>query len=234
MVTQAAPTPSGRAPIVSGDFRAMSVRFHAGGRILETSHEGVTMWSFSGPNAHQGSTPTRDPRIPGITSGGDFAQPSGSRPHREILAGAMVLVVALAAVAAWVTFRPDGSDAAARAAASEAGITVSEDWNVESIDGGFRVHRAFTAEKAPVQSASYFDIVRTTAVTAPADASTWTPKVSGATAYAEGDPTFKLLIDADAHHWIITPATMGVYGGGPDALAAWNDLVDSVAFTPGT
>ncbi len=193
--------------------------------------EGVHMWSFSGPNAHQGSTPTKDPRVPGITSGGQSSQPSSSRPHREIDVGAMVLVAAVTAVLAWVLFKTEGSDAAARATATEAGLTVSDDRYVKSIDGGFRVHRALNAANAPIESAYYFDIVETTAVSAPADRSTWTPRVLGATAYAEGNPTTRLLIETGEHSWIITPATLGVYGGGAEALWAWNDLVNSISFT---
>ena len=192
------------------------------------------MWSFSGPNAHQGSTPTKDPRVPGVTSGGDGSQPASSRPHREIIIGAMVLVAGVAALVAWMVFKPAGSDAEARASAAESGLVVSSDWYVEAIDGGFHLHRAFTTNGVPIESEYYFDVVETTAVSAPADASTWKAQVSGATAYAEGDPTSRLLIDAGEHSWIVTSPSLAMYFGDEQARAAWYDLAGSIGFAPAT
>ncbi len=198
-----------------------------------TSTLGAKMMLFTGPAAHQGSSPTRDPRIPGVTSGGDGAQPASSRPRREILIGAMVLVAWLAALAAWMLFKPDGPDTAARASAAESGLTVSNDWHVQAIHGGFRLVREFTGDHVQIGAGYYFDIVQTAAVGAPADASTWKPQVSGATAYAEGEPPIRLLIDAGTHRWIVTPRTLKIYADDGQARAAWYDLANSISFTSG-
>lgn len=64
------------------------------------------MRSFIGPAAHHGSNPTKNLRVPGVTSRGDGAEPAGSRPLREIIVGAMVLIVALAALADWALLKP--------------------------------------------------------------------------------------------------------------------------------
>ena len=200
---------------------------------MESSTSGAKMVLFTGPAAHQGSSPTKDPRIPGITSGGDTAQPASSRPHREILIGAMVLVAGLAALAAWMLFKPAGPDTAARASAAESGLVVSTDWHVESIDGGFRLVREFTSDRVEIGAGYYFDIVQTSAVSAPTEASTWKPEVAGATAYAEGEPPLRLLIDAGEHSWIVTPRTLRIYTDDGPARAAWYDLANSISFTSG-
>ena len=103
------------------------------------------MRPFIGLAAHQGSTPTRDLCVPGITSGGDGAQPAGSRPHREIVIGAMVLIVVVASLVFWMIFKPAGPDTAARASAAALGMNVAADMRVETIDGGFRLIRTFTS-----------------------------------------------------------------------------------------
>ncbi len=64
------------------------------------------MRSFIGPAAHHGSNPAKNVRAPGVTSRGDGAEPAGARPHREIIVGAMVLIVALAALAGWALLKP--------------------------------------------------------------------------------------------------------------------------------
>ena len=187
------------------------------------------MRPFIGPAAHHGATPTKDPRVPGITSGGDGAEPGASRTHREIVIGAMVLVVALAVLAAWALFKPAGDDSAARASAAEVGLTVADGMRVETIDGGFRIVRSFDA--SPTNSAGYyFDIIESPAVSAPAEASTWNPQIAGATAYAVGGPPVRLLIDAGAHSWIATPGTPWIYADDETAQAAWDDLADSLSF----
>ena len=196
------------------------------------SHEGVTTVFFNVPGSHQGSTPTRDPRVPGITSGGDGMEASSNRPHREILVVAMVLVLALSAFVAWVLFKPAGSDAAARASAVESGLTVSPDWTVKDIDGGFTVVRDFGTGGAEIQSGYYFDIVEATEVSEPADLSTWKPQISGAVAYAEGEPVLRVLIDAGEHSWVVLPRTLSIYAGDGQARAAWYDLANSISFAP--
>ncbi len=191
------------------------------------------MGSFSGPNAHQGSTPTKDPRVPGITPGGDGMQPVSSRPHREIVIGAMALVVVLAVLATWAMLKPAGDDTAARASAAEVGLTVASDWRVDTIHEGFRIVKTVDTGSG-VNSRYYFDIVATTSVSAPANASTWEPAIAGATAYAENDPPIKVYIDAGAHSWIVTAGTPAIYGNDATALEAWNDLASSIRFTAGT
>ncbi len=125
-----------------------------------------------------------------------------------------------------------GSDAAARAAAVESGLTVSPDWAVKEIDGGFAVVRAIGADGSAIQSEYYFDIVQTTEVSAPADLSTWKPRIPGAVAYAEGEPVLRILIDAGDHSWIVLPRTVSIYAGGGQALAAWYDVANSISFSP--
>ena len=181
-----------------------------------------------GPAAHHGSTPIKDPRVPGNTSGGDGAGPARSRPHREIAIGAMVLVVVLGALAAWMLFKPAGDDTAARASAAKVGLTVSSQWRVEAIGGGFRVVREFAQG-----SAYYFDIVETLSVSAPANASSWQPTITGATAYAENDPPITVYIDAGAHSWIVTCGTPWIYRSDQTAGAAWHALADAISFAPG-
>ncbi len=146
----------------------------------------------------------------------------------------MVLVVAVTSLVWWILFRPDGVDPAARASALESGITVRDDWNINAIDGGFTVVRAYTAGGVKIQNGYYFNIVETTSVSEPADLSTWVPQISGATAYAEGEPPFRVLIDAGDHSWIVTPRTVSVYSGDDQARAAWYDLAYSISFTSGT
>ena len=186
------------------------------------------------PAAHHGSTPTSDPRVPGVTSGGDGSQSATSRPHREILIGAMVLLVALSALLAWALLKPAGADTDARASAAAVGLRVSHDWTVETIDGGFSIALAFAPDGDPIDSGYTFHIVETNAVSAPTDASTWTPQVSGATAYAEGEPPERLLIDAGEHSWIVTPLTWTIYQEDTQARAAWYDVAHSISFASGT
>jgi hypothetical protein len=183
-----------------------------------------------GPGAHHGATPTKDPRVAGVTAGGDYAQPVDSRPRQWPFIIAMVLVVVLAFVAWRVVVKPAGSDAKARAAASGMGLTVADGWNVATIDGGFRLVRSSASKSDPGLSGYYFDIVLTSTVSPPADASTWNPKIAGATAYAEGNPPYQLLIDAGVHKWIVTSGARQVLGGD---LSPWYDLQNSITFTSG-
>jgi len=153
----------------------------------------------------------------------------------------MVMVVAFVAIAAWALFKPAGDDTAARASAAEVGLTVSNAWEVEKIDGGFRVTKELVLD-----SAYSFDIVEAPSVSAPANASTWEPTIAGATAYAENDPPIRVFIDAGAHSWIVTcitpwiylndgtPNASGVYQSEGKADAAWEDLAASISFAPGT
>jgi len=143
----------------------------------------------------------------------------------------MVLVVAVAAFFFWVTFRPTGGEAAARASAAKLGLTIADEMRVETIDGGFRVTRSF--DSSPSGNGGYsFDIVETRSVSAPANASTWVPEITGATAYAENDPAIKVFIDAGAHSWIVTSSTPMIYADDGRARAAWYDLASSISFSP--
>jgi hypothetical protein len=171
--------------------------------------------------------------VPGITSGGEGAQPAGSRPHREIVIGAMALIVVLASLAAWMLFKPAGPDTAARASATQVGLNVSTHWRVETIDGGFRLIRTFgSANSAPTYVYS-FDFVETSSVSAPADASTWNPKIVGATAYAQGEPPLQILINAGKHSWIATISVSAILKGDQGMRDAWYDLENSISFTSG-
>lgn len=186
-----------------------------------------------GPAAHHGSTSTTDPRIPGVTSGGDGAQPAGERPHREILIGAMVLVLVLAALGAWVFFKPAGADMAARASASEAGLIVSDTWRVESIDGGFRLIRSLGSDPGKSGAGYYFDVVETDAAHVVTDPSSWNPDIAGATAQAAGEPPVQLFIDAGSQHWVATPNVLIFTRGDDQVRSAWYDLENSISFASG-
>ncbi len=182
-----------------------------------------------GPAAHHGATPTKDPRIPGITAGGDGAQPVGSRPRPGILIGAIVLVLALAMLAAWAVFKHVGDDSSARASAAQTGLIVSSQWTVETIDGGFRVVKPYDGN---ANGEYVFKIVETASVSESANASTWDPKIDGATAYAQDSPPVRIFIDAGAHNWIVTSESPTIYVDDGIARAAWYDLAHSIRFAP--
>ncbi len=171
--------------------------------------------------------------MPGITSGGEGAQPAGSRPHREIVIGAMVLIVALASFAAWVFFKPAGPDTAARASATQVGLNVSTNWRVETIDGGFRLIRTFGSAYSAPTYVYYFDFVETSSVSAPADASTWNPQIAGATAYAQGESPVEIFINAGKHGWTATISVSAIAKGEQGMRDAWYDLENSISFTQG-
>ncbi|MCB2413834.1 hypothetical protein LGT39_13365 [Demequina sp. TTPB684] len=189
------------------------------------------MGGYNGPAAHHGSTPTRDPRVGGVTAGGDGMEPLGTRPHREVLFAAMALVLVIAALGAWLMFGRSSPDEEARADAAELGLIVPEEVDVQSIDGGFRLTWAFTPDVIDLGAGFYFDIVETADVSAPADLSTWEPTIAGATAYAEGEPPTRLLIDAGEHKWIMTPGTPTIYQSDESARSAWYYVADSISFT---
>lgn len=202
-------------------------------KVVRSSILGGHMRSFIGPAAHHGSTPIRDPRVPGVTAGGDSTETGGSRPHREIVIIAMALVVAVSALSFWFIFRPTGDESAARDAAGKLGLTFADSMRVKTIDGGFRIVRSVGT--GPAHGYGYsFDIVETPSVTAPAEASTWNGTVDGATSYAEGDPPTRLLIDAGAHSWIVTSITPRIYADDGIARAAWYDLAASIMCGPAT
>lgn len=193
------------------------------------------MWPIIGQAAHHDATPTSDLRVPGVTSGGDGAQPAGSRPHREIILVAMLLLVALGSLVSWMLFKSaNEDDSAARAAAAELGLTVSNDWKVETIDGGFRLVRVFGADSAMLDVGYHFDFVETPAVSRPADASKWTPHISGATAYAEGEPPVRLFIDGGKHSWIVTTGALTSYQSDEPGRGIWYELQNSIKFTSAT
>lgn len=193
------------------------------------------MWPTIGQAAHDGATPTKDLRVPGVTSGGDGAQPAGSRPQREIILGAMLVLLVLGSLVAWMLFKPtSGDDSAARASAAELGLSVNDDWKVETIDGGFRLVRVFGSESAVLDAGYHFDFVETPAVSPPADASNWTPQITGATAYAEGEPPVRLLVDAGEHSWIVTTGPLTSYQGDEPGRGIWYELQNSITFTSGT
>ncbi|WP_062212708.1 hypothetical protein [Demequina oxidasica] len=143
----------------------------------------------------------------------------------------MTVVLAVAVLLAWLAFKPSGSDTAARESAAALGITVSDTWRVDAVDGGFDL----TLDAAPAEAdASYgysFHIAPTPAVSAPPDASTWEPNISGATAYADGEPPTRVLIDARERGWIVTPLTWSMYQDEERASAAWHDVAGAISFT---
>ena len=71
-------------------------------------------------------------------------------------------------------------------------------------------------------------------MSAAADASTWKPKIAGATAYAEGEPPIGLLIDAGKHSWTVTVSPSAIALGDQGVRDAWYDLENSITFTSGT
>jgi len=183
------------------------------------------------PAAHHGSTPTTDPRIPGVTPHGDDSQPASARPQLWMLIGAMAVILALTVFVAWLVFRPPGSDAAARDAAAAAGITVSSEWQVDAIDGGFNIQLASTPEGDPIDPGYAFHIAETTSATAPVDDSTWTFKIAGATAYAEGEPPTSVHINAGERNWVVTPLSLWFYQDDDQARTAWYNVASAISFT---
>jgi hypothetical protein len=158
-------------------------------------------------------------------------EPLGTRPHREIVLIAMALVVLVAGLVAWMLFKPSAPDAQARAAAAELGLVVSGDVEVQSIEGGFRLLWEVAPEVPSLVGPYYFDIVETAVVAAPADLSAWEPKIAGATAYAEGEPPTRVLIDAGEHSWIVTAGTPWIYGSDESTRGAWYGLANAISFT---
>ncbi|WP_430868672.1 hypothetical protein [Demequina aurantiaca] len=166
-----------------------------------------------------------------MTPPGDDSQPATTRPQLVMLIGAMVAILALAVFVAWLVFRPPGSDAAAREAAAALGIAVSDEWRVDAVDGGFNIRLASTPEGDPTDPGYAFHITETNSVAAPVDASTWTPKIAGATAYAEGEPPTSVHIDADEHNWVVTPLTLTIYQDDDQARMAWYNVANAISFT---
>jgi hypothetical protein len=158
-------------------------------------------------------------------------EPLGTRPHREILLIAMALVLLVAGFVAWMVFKPSAPDAQARAAAAELGLVVAEDVEVESIDGGFRLFWRPDSVTDSLAMGMYFDITETVSVSAPDDLSTWEPTIAGATAYAEGEPPTRVLIDAGERSWIVTPGTPTIYQSDDLARGAWYNVASSLSFT---
>lgn len=189
------------------------------------------MREIVGPGAHHGSTPIKDPRVPGVSAGGDGAEPLATRPHREIVFAAMALVVVFAALAAWWLFKPSPSDSEARASAAEMGLHVADDVEVAAIDGGYRLFWEFTPDIPTDFGGFYFDVVQADSVSPPADLSTWEPKIDGATAYAEGEPPLQVVIDAGERYWIVTSGTATIYQEDTMARAAWYALAGGIRFT---
>lgn len=143
----------------------------------------------------------------------------------------MAVVVLLTALVAWLVFKPPGDDTAARESAAKVGLTVSSQWRIETIHGGFRAIKELRTSSG-TGSDYRFDIIETPSVTAPANASNWKPTIPGATAYAENNPPVKLYIDAGAHSWTVTCGTPWIYRDDGTARAAWTDLADSISFAP--
>jgi hypothetical protein len=77
----------------------------------------------------------------------------------------------------------------------------------------------------------FFEVIEVEAVSAPADLSTWEPKIDGATAWAEGEPPRQVFINAGEHNWMATPGTPSIYTGDGTARAAWYNLASSISFT---
>ena len=132
-------------------------------------------------------------------------EPLAARPHREFVLAAMALVPLVAGFGAWMMFKPSASDAGARVSATESGLTVADDIEVESINGVFRLFWTFASDVPAVVRGFSFDIVETAEVSAPVDLSMWEPKIAGATAESEGEPPIRVLIDPGEHSWIVTP-----------------------------
>jgi hypothetical protein len=146
----------------------------------------------------------------------------------------MVLIVVLASLAAWMLFKPAGPDTAARILATQVGLSVSTNWKVETVDDGFRLIRTLGSAYSARTYTYYVDLVESWSVSAPADASTWNPQISGATAYAQGEQPVQILINAGNHSWIATISESAILKGDQGMRDAWYDLENSISFTSGT
>lgn len=185
------------------------------------------------PFAHHGSTPTKDPLIPGMTPGGDTAAPPTERPHREIVILSMILVLVAGALAVWMLVQPRGDDAVARDAASAAyGLEFSDDAEVALIEplvtGGFHVR--FVGDEQVAEQGYYFDLKVTTASAPGTD---WIPtEVAGATdAWFVGDPPTSMYLQDGDTWWIATAGTPSIYVDDATARDAWYHLRNAISFT---
>ncbi|MDN4478874.1 hypothetical protein QQX10_12425 [Demequina sp. SYSU T00039] len=185
------------------------------------------------PFAHHGATPTSDPLIPGMTAGGDSAQPPTERPRRGILLLSMVLVLVAGALAIWVLFQPRGDEAVARDAAASLGLTVTDDAEVAlndaTIAGGLRVRFVGETDQA-VEQGYYFDL---DVVTAREPGDDWIPTdVAGATgAWFVGDPPTAMYLQQGDRWWVASPGTPSIYGDDATARQAWHHLRNALLFT---